>query len=74
MTDKSDVTAWVRALAEARGLDRALALYPEAVAAAVARGTTAIGPLPGNIPPLTEPAGAFDPEKFTEPKKVTERA
>ncbi len=40
-TPNADSTAdWIRTLAQARGLDRAYALYPEAVAAAVARGTT----------------------------------
>jgi hypothetical protein len=65
MTDKPDITPWVRALAEARGLDRALKLYPAIVAAAVARGATSMTPLPDSVSPLTEPADAFDPEKFT---------
>jgi len=42
MTEKPDTgltTQWVRPLAQARGLDRAYALYPETIAAAVARGT-----------------------------------
>jgi hypothetical protein len=67
MTDKPNTTStaeWIGALAQARGLDRACALYPEAVAAAVARGTTSLGPLPANFSSVTEPAVAFDAEKF----------
>jgi hypothetical protein len=67
MTEKPDtgLTAeWVRALAQARGLDRAYALYPEAVAAAVARGTGSLSPLPADFSAVTEPAVAFDPAKF----------
>ncbi len=67
MTDKpdSDATAqWVRAFAQARGLDRAYALYPDAVAAAVARGTGALSPLPADFSAITEPAVSFDPAKF----------
>jgi hypothetical protein len=71
MTDKpsTDIAAaqWVRALAQARGLDRACALFPEAVAAAVVRGTTSMGPLPPDFSAVTEPALAFDPAKFGEP-------
>jgi hypothetical protein len=58
---------WVRALAQARGLERAYALFPEAVAAAVVRGTTSMSPLPAAFPAVTEPAVAFDPAKFGEP-------
>jgi hypothetical protein len=73
MTDKPDITSWVRALAEARGLDRALKLYPATVAAAVERGTSSMTALPDNVSPLTEPADAFDPETFAERKNITER-
>jgi len=59
---------WVRTLAQARGLDRAYALFPEVVAAAVTRGTTSMSALPATFSPLTEPAVAFDPAKFEEPK------
>jgi hypothetical protein len=67
MTDKpdTDITAqWVRALAQARGLDRAYALFPDAVAAAVVRGTGSLSPLPAEFSAVTEPAVAFDPAKF----------
>jgi hypothetical protein len=66
MSDKSetDITEWVRGLATARGLDRALTLYPETMAAAVARGTTALSPQHAALSPLTDPAAMFDPEKF----------
>jgi hypothetical protein len=65
MTDNVDSAAeWIRTLAQARGLDRACALYPEAVTTAVARGTTSLGPLPTDFSAVTEPAVMFDAEKF----------
>jgi hypothetical protein len=68
MTEPPDaeITAaqWVRALARARGLDRAQALYPEAVVAAVARGTASLSPLLADFSPVTEPAAVFDPGQF----------
>jgi len=68
MAEKSetDITGaqWVRALALARGLDRAHALFPAAVAAAVARGTSSLGPQPAKFSAVTEPAVAFDPAEF----------
>jgi hypothetical protein len=66
MTDTPDIDSaaqWIRTLAQARGLDRAYALYPEAVAAAVARGTTSLGPLPADLSSVTEPAIMFDAAK-----------
>jgi hypothetical protein len=64
-TPNAESTAeWVRTLAQARGLERAYALYPEAVAAAVTRGTTSLGPLPADFSSVTEPAVMFDAEKF----------
>ena len=35
-------------------------------AAAVARGSNALSPLPAEFSPLTEPASLFDPARFTE--------
>jgi hypothetical protein len=67
MTDKPDADAaaqWVRAFARARGLDRAYALYPDVVAAALARGAGALSSLPADFSPVTEPAILFDPAKF----------
>jgi len=67
MTEKPDIgptTQWVRALAQARGLDRAYTLYPETIAAAVARGTGSLGPLPAEFSAVTELAITFDPTKF----------
>ena len=65
MTDKTDSAAeWIRALAQARELERAYALYPQAVTAAVARGTTSLSPLPADFSSVTEPAIMFDAEKF----------
>jgi hypothetical protein len=64
MTDNTDSTAqWIRTLAQARGLDRACALNPEAMAAAVARGTASLGPLPDDFSSVTEPAIMFDAAK-----------
>jgi hypothetical protein len=63
MTDTPDTDSaaqWTRTLAQARGLDRAYALNPEAMAAAVARGTASLGALPADFSPVTEPAVAFD--------------
>jgi hypothetical protein len=64
----NDITdaQWVRALAQARGLSRAHELFPETLAAAVARGSNALSPLPAEFSPLTEPASLFDPARFTE--------
>jgi hypothetical protein len=67
MTEKPDTDPtmpWVRALAQARGLDRAYALYPEAIFAAVARGTGSLGLLPTDFSATTEPAITFDAVKF----------
>jgi hypothetical protein len=67
MTEKADADStaqWLRALAQARGLDRAYALYPEAIAAAMARGAASLGPLPADFSSTTEPAVTFDAAKF----------
>ena len=67
MSDKPDTESaalWVRTLAQVRGLDRAYALYPEAVAAAVARGAASLGPLPADFSSVTEPAVSFDAAKL----------
>ena len=68
MTDKpdaDDATHWIGVVARARGLDRAYALDPDLVAAAVARGSASLGPLPANFSAVIEPAVSFDPAKFT---------
>ena len=70
MTEKPDIDStaqWVRALAQTRGLERAYALFPETVTAAVVRGTTSLSPLPAEFSSVTEPAVAFDPAKFGSP-------
>ena len=64
MTDADAAAQMVRAFAQARGLGRAYALYPDAVAAAVARGTGALSSLPAHFSPVTEPAISFDPAKL----------
>ena len=67
MTDKSDAddaAQWIRVFARARGLDRAYTLDPDLVAAAVARGSTSLGPLPADFSAVIEPAVTFDPAKF----------
>jgi hypothetical protein len=65
MAEKTDAagagTEWPRAFAQARGLERALALYPEAIAAAVVRAGQSLSPLPPEFSALTEPAAVFDP-------------
>jgi len=69
MTDKpvTGLTAsWVRAMAQARGLDRAYVLYPEIVAAAAVRGTGSLSPMSAEFSAVTEPAITFDPAKFRE--------
>ena len=71
MTDKPDtdsIAQWVRSLAQARGLDRVYALYPEAVAAAAARGAASLGPLPADFSSVTEPAVMFDAAKSGDAK------
>jgi hypothetical protein len=68
MSEKSETESRVRSLAQARGLDRALALDPAMVAAAVARGAISMSALPAEFSTVTEPAGVFDPEKITESK------
>ena len=67
MTDTPDTDStaqWTRTLAQARGLDRAYALNPEAMAAAIARGAASLGPLPDDFSSVTEPAVMFDAAKF----------
>jgi len=67
MTDTPDTDStaqWTRTLAQARGLDRAYALNPEAMAAAMARGAASLGPLPDDFSSVTEPAVMFDAAKF----------
>jgi hypothetical protein len=66
MTDRSGIPQDMRALAQARGLERAYMLSPEAFAAAVARGTTCLSALPANVTPATEPALTFDPARFAD--------
>jgi hypothetical protein len=70
MTDKVTVdntdALWIKRLAEARGLGLAHALFGEAVAAAVARGSAVLGPLPANFSSTTEPAVTFDPASFAD--------
>jgi len=66
MTDKPDIdpaAQWVRAFVQARGLDRAYALYPEAIMAALERGTASLGSLPADFSAVTEPAVTFDAAK-----------
>jgi hypothetical protein len=52
----------IRAIAEQRGLARALTLYPDLVVAAGERGGRPIGAFPKAFSPLTEPAGRFQAE------------
>lgn len=57
-TDKG-LSEALRAYAEMRGLGRACTLFPDAVAAAHARGSQPLGPSADNIPATTEPALRF---------------
>jgi hypothetical protein len=52
----------IRAIAERRGLGRALALDPGLVAAAFERGRRPIGSFPKEFSALTEPASRFAAE------------
>jgi hypothetical protein len=65
MTDKgdtgSDGEAWIARLADSRGLRRAYALDPAALAAAVSRAGSALSSLPDDLPAASEPAILFDP-------------
>jgi hypothetical protein len=70
MNDKpnaDDTTQWIGIFARARGLERAYALYPDLVAAAIARGSASLGPLPADFSAVIEPAVSFDPTKFAGP-------
>jgi hypothetical protein len=55
----------IRAIAELRGLHRALALEPDVVAAAFARGRRPISSFPDGFSAVTEPAGRFAAEPET---------
>jgi hypothetical protein len=62
MTDdpKADVPAWLRILAERRGLTRALARVPALARPALVRAGQPLPPVPTGA--ITEPAGAFAPD------------
>ena len=52
---------WVERLAEARGLGVANGLFPETIAAAIARASASLSPLTGDFSSTTELAHIFDP-------------
>jgi hypothetical protein len=54
----------VRQLAQARGLARAHALFPQSVVAAAERAARTLGSRPAGFSPLTEPALHFDAGRF----------
>jgi hypothetical protein len=54
----------VRQLAQARGLARAHALFPESVVAAAERAARTLASRPAGLSPLTEPAPHFDAGRF----------
>jgi len=63
----------LRRLVAARGLERAHALFPATVAAAVVRAGQCMTTLPATVSPITEPAvtfipGGFDPAAFAVPE------
>ncbi len=70
MTHKSDVshTELLRAAAQARGLERAYALFPDTVAAAHARGNASLSPFAAEFSSVTEPALTFDPTAAEGPR------
>ncbi len=59
---EAEEAEFMRALCEARGLGRAVALFPDLVAAAFARGRRPIGSLPPDFSAITEPASRFAAE------------
>jgi hypothetical protein len=64
MSDESKVPDTVRLLAEQAGLGRALELFPDAVKAAVERGSRPIGEHSKGVPSVASPASVFDPARF----------
>jgi hypothetical protein len=58
----------VRLLAAQQGLERALELFPDAVKAAVERGSRPLGPPPAGTPALIAPAPVFNPARFERDK------
>ena len=54
----------VRLLAVQQGLERALELFPDAVEAAVERGSRPLGSPSAGTPALTSPAPVFNPARF----------
>ena len=51
----------IRKWAEQQGLQRALAMFPDQVAAAAERAQRPFGKPPAGLAPLTAPAPVFDP-------------
>jgi hypothetical protein len=68
VSDASKAPDRMRLLAEQAGLERALKLAPDIVAAAAERGLRPLGKLPAGLTPTTTPAPVFDPTSY-EPKK-----
>jgi hypothetical protein len=66
MTDDplADVPAWLRILAERRGLTRALALVPALSRPSLERAAQPLPPVPTGA--VTEPAGAFAPDAYRD--------
>jgi len=58
---------WVERLAEARGLGVANGLFPETIAAALARASGCLSSLPVDFSSTTEPAHTFDPASSAIP-------
>ena len=67
MSTSEKISDAVRILAEQQGLQRALAQFPDAVAAAAERGFRPLSDAPGHSP-LMAPAPVFNPAQF-EPRK-----
>jgi hypothetical protein len=64
MAKSADGTKSLRRAAEQAGLLQALKLFPDAVKAAIERGSRPLGVPPNGTPPLLHPAPVFDPVRF----------
>jgi hypothetical protein len=64
MADGPDSADDVRRIVAQAGLERALKLAPEIVAATVKRGLHPLSKPPAGLTPLTPPAAVFDPAAF----------
>jgi hypothetical protein len=64
MSGEAKVPDYIRAMAELRGLGKALKLYPDGVMAAAERGQKPLGAPPEGASPIATPAAIFNPARF----------